>query len=132
MFEKLKSWARALKRDVLAVYIAAKHPRVSWGVKVLALATAAYVFSPIDLIPDFIPIIGYLDDLILVPAALWLILRQVPAEIIAECRAEAERQFAENGPVSVWAAATVVVIWVLCGFGVWWWFIDVGGAVSIQ
>jgi len=132
MFEKLKAWARALMRDVLAIYIAVRDPRIPLGVKLLALATVAYVFSPIDLIPDFIPIIGYLDDLVLVPMAIWVILRLTPEIVIAECRVKAKKQFVENEAVSVFGTAIVVMIWVLFGFGVWWWMIDVDGAISAQ
>ena len=132
MFEKLKAWARALMRDVLAIYIAARDPRIPLGVKLLALATVAYVFSPIDLIPDFIPVIGYLDDLVLVPMAIWVILRLTPEIVIAECRVEAKRRFVENGPVSVCGTAIVVMIWVLFGFSVWCWMIDVDGVISAQ
>lgn len=132
MLEKLKAWARALIRDVLTIYIAARDPRIPLGVKLLALATVAYVFSPIDLIPDFIPVIGYLDDLVLVPMAIWVILRLTPEIVIAECRVEVKRHFVENGPASVCGTAIVVMIWVLFGFGVWWWMIDVDGAISAQ
>ena len=75
MFERIRSWARALKRDVYAVYLAARSPDTPWYVKALALVVAAYAFSPIDLIPDFIPVLGYLDDLILVPLGIWLVVR---------------------------------------------------------
>ena len=83
----LKSWARALKRDVSALWIAARDPRVPWYAKALAGAVAAYALSPIDLIPDFIPVLGYLDDLILVPAGIWLVLRLVPRNLMREFRA---------------------------------------------
>ena len=132
MFEKLKAWARALMRDVLAIYIAVRDPRIPLGVKLLALATVAYVFSPIDLIPDFIPVIGYLDDLVLVPMAIWVILRFTPEIVIAECRVKAKKQFVGNEAVSVFGTAIVVLIWVLFGFGVWWWMIDVDVAISAQ
>ena len=126
MLEKLKSWARILKRDVLAVYIAARDERVSWGVKLLALATAAYALSPIDLIPDFIPVIGYLDDLILLPLAVSLIVRLMPYGLMAVFRAEAERRFATAKPVSRWAAVAVIAIWLFCGAATWWWFRQLG------
>jgi uncharacterized membrane protein YkvA (DUF1232 family) len=126
VFEKLKSWARILKREVLAVYIAARDERVPWGVKLLALATAAYALSPIDLIPDFIPVIGYLDDLILLPLAVWLIVRLMPRGLMVVFRAEAERRFASAKPVSRWAAVAVVAIWLFCGAATWWWIPQIG------
>ena len=125
MFEKTKSWISSLKLDVLAVYFVARDPSVNWGLKLLAFATAAYVFSPIDLIPDCIPIIGYFDELILVPTAIWLILKLTPETVLVRCRLEAKRQFKKNRPVSIFGAAIVVIIWVFFGFSLWWWFMGV-------
>ncbi|MGH6661453.1 MAG: YkvA family protein [Rhodospirillales bacterium] len=118
--DRLKGWARTAKRDVLAVYLAARDPRVPWWVKALALVTAAYALSPIDLIPDFIPVIGYLDDLILVPLAIVLIVRLVPAEVMAELRAEADKRLAGARPQSRVAAAVIVALWVAAGAGIVW------------
>ena len=106
----LRSWARALKRDAHAVWLAARDPRTPWYAKAVALAVAAYAFSPIDLIPDFVPVLGYLDDLILVPAGLWLALKLVPADVLAEHRAAAEA--AADRPVSRVAATAVVLAWI--------------------
>ena len=106
----LRTWARRLKRDAHAVWLAARDPRTPWYAKALALAVAGYAFSPIDLIPDFIPILGYLDDLILVPAGLWLVLRLIPAEVLADHRAAAEA--AADRPVSRVAAAVVIGAWI--------------------
>ena len=86
MLEPLKRWARALKRDVIALWLAARDPRVPLAAKLVAGAVAAYALSPIDLIPDFIPVLGYLDDLLIVPAGIWLALRLIPAELMAELR----------------------------------------------
>lgn len=107
----LKAWARALKRDTHAVWLAARDPRTPWHAKALALAVAAYALSPIDLIPDFIPVLGLLDDLILVPAGLWLAIRLIPAEVMAEHRTAAEA--AAQRPVSRWAAGAVIVLWIV-------------------
>lgn len=85
----LKTWARALKRDVKALWIAARDPRVPWHAKAVAGAVTAYAISPIDLIPDFIPILGQLDDLIIVPAGLWLAIRLIPPPLMAEFRERA-------------------------------------------
>jgi uncharacterized membrane protein YkvA (DUF1232 family) len=87
-----KEWARTVRRDVVAVWIAARDPRVPWYAKVLAAAVAAYALSPIDLIPDFIPVLGYLDDLIIVPAGILLTVRFIPVGLMDEFRAEAARR----------------------------------------
>ena len=87
--ERLKGWARALKRDVVALWLAARDPRTPLAAKLVAGAVAAYALSPIDLIPDFIPVLGYLDDLLLVPAGIWLAVRLIPEELLAELRAVA-------------------------------------------
>src|SRR3979409_978890 len=83
---KLKDWARAIKRDVHAIYLAARDPRVPWYAKALALCVAGYALSPIDLIPDFIPVIGYLDDLVIVPLGMWATISLIPADVLAEYR----------------------------------------------
>jgi uncharacterized membrane protein YkvA (DUF1232 family) len=106
-----KQWARAIRRDAHAVYLAGRDPRVSWGAKALALAVAAYALSPIDLIPDFIPVLGYLDDLIIVPLGIALVLRMIPPEIMAEHRAAAEA--AMQRPVSMAAAGVIATVWAL-------------------
>ena len=89
LFAMLKEWSRVLRRDVHAIWFAARDPRVPWYAKVLGLAVAAYALSPIDLIPDFIPVLGYLDDLILVPLGIALVVKLIPANLMAEHRAQA-------------------------------------------
>ena len=101
--------ARKLKQDVVAVALAMRDPRVPWYAKALGACVVAYALSPIDLIPDFIPVIGYLDDLVLVPLGLLLTLRMIPAEVLAEHRAAAA-SLAER-PVSHAGAAGVIVVW---------------------
>ena len=91
MLARLRTWAAGLKRDVLAIYFAARDPRVPWPAKLLAAAVAAYALSPIDLIPDFIPVLGYLDDLVIVPIGIMLVVRLIPPALMAEHRAHAER-----------------------------------------
>src|SRR6478672_4265846 len=98
MLGQLKIWARALRRDVHALYLAARDPRVPWYAKALAIAVAAYATSPIDLIPDFIPVLGYLDDLIIVPLGLALAIRLVPPHVLEECRARAREELAGARP----------------------------------
>lgn len=111
MFAALKRWASALKRDVLALWIAASDPRVPWHAKALAGAVAAYALSPIDLIPDFIPVLGYLDDLLIVPAGIWIALRMIPPTLIAEFRAKATLR--AKRPISYTAAVIIVILWVV-------------------
>ena len=119
MLSAAKRWARAIKRDVLAVYLAARDPRTPWGVRVLAMAVAAYALSPIDLIPDFIPVLGYLDDLLIVPLGILLVVRLIPPELLAEHRAAASCRPAR--PVSMAAAAAMVVLWLAAGVLLWRW-----------
>ncbi|HEY3892229.1 MAG TPA: YkvA family protein [Bradyrhizobium sp.] len=110
MLHDIKLWARRLIRDVHAVYLAAYDPRVPWYAKILAGAVAGYALSPIDLIPDFIPVLGYADDLIIVPLGIWLVVSLIPNEVMAECRAKADA--AAQRPRSTTAAAAIIAIWV--------------------
>src|ERR1700756_1039778 len=107
--EKWKQWARLIKRDAHALYLAACDPRVPWYAKAMALAVAAYALSPIDLIPDFIPVIGYLDDLVIVPLGIALTVRMIPDGLMQEFRAEAAHR--ETRPTSVVGAVFIVVVW---------------------
>ena len=112
MLEKLKSRARALKNEAFAVYLAAKDPRTPWYVKALVFFVVAHTFSPIDLIPDFIPVLGYLDDLIITPGGLWLAVRLIPAEVLAEARVAAASQSVDGSAGRV-GAVMIVVVWVI-------------------
>jgi uncharacterized membrane protein YkvA (DUF1232 family) len=117
----LKQRVAGLKRDTYALYLAARHPRTPWYAKLFASAVVAYAFSPIDLIPDFIPVIGYLDDLILVPLGLVIAIKLVPLEVMAECRSRSAEAMANGKPVSRTAAAVIIGIWVvLAGLGIMW------------
>lgn len=118
MFAALKTWAKGLKRDVVALWIAARDPRVSWYAKALAGAFAAYALSPIDLIPDFVPVLGYVDDLLIFPAGIWLVVRLIPPPLMAEFREEAARRL--QRPTSYNAAAVIALIWVAMAVGVVW------------
>jgi uncharacterized membrane protein YkvA (DUF1232 family) len=113
MFSRLKSWARALKRDVHAIYLASRDPRVPWYVKALAIAVAGYALSPIDLIPDFIPVLGYVDDLLIVPLGICLVVRLIPENVMAEYRAIADDR--ADQPSSTIAAAAIIAIWIIAG-----------------
>ena len=110
--QKISEWARVVKRDVLVVYLVARDSRVPWPVKMLAAAVAAYALSPIDLIPDFIPVVGYLDDLVIVPLGILAVVKLVPAEILAELREEAARRLAAR-PRSWAGAAVIVALWLI-------------------
>ena len=107
--ERLRAWARALKREVGALALAARDARVPFTAKLLAGAVTAYALSPIDLIPDFIPVLGLLDDLLIVPAGIWLVRRMIDPEVLVDLRQRAESRAMER---SVAGAITVVAIWV--------------------
>ena len=111
LLDRVKRWARGIVRDVLALWLAARDPRVPWIAKAVAAVVAAYALSPIDLIPDFIPVIGYLDDLVLVPLGILLAVRLVPPELMAEFRAAAAER---ARPVSRAGAMIIVAIWIAC------------------
>lgn len=113
----IRDWARRLKREALTVWLIARDRRVGWAPKLLAGAVAAYAFSPVDLVPDFIPVLGLLDDLLIVPAGVWLVLRMVPEELVASLRTEAE-VLAER-PVSRGGMVAVFALWALAAWLVW-------------
>ena len=120
MWRRLKDWARAIRRDVHALWLAALDPRTPWYARAFALAIAAYALSPIDLIPDFVPVLGYLDEVILLPPAILLAVRLVPPELMAEHRAAAARAAAK--PVSRAGAAVIVGLWLAAATALVWWF----------
>lgn len=117
---RAKTWARAIKRDVIALWLASRDQRVPWYAKAIAGAVAAYALSPVDLIPDFIPVVGYLDDLVIVPLGILLAVRLVPAQVMAELRAEAAAR--EGRPASTAGLVFVVALWVLCAALLLWAF----------
>ena len=108
----LKNLRKEIPLQSYALYLACRDPRTPWYAKVLAAAIAAYAFSPIDLIPDFIPVLGYLDDLLIVPLGIALAIRLIPTEVLESCREQARQQLAKGTPTSRAAAAVSVVIWV--------------------
>jgi uncharacterized membrane protein YkvA (DUF1232 family) len=118
IFDRLKAWARVIVRDVHALYLASRDRRVPWYAKAMAAVVAGYALSPIDLIPDFIPVLGYLDDVILLPVGVLLVIRLIPPEVMAEHRNLAEA--AHERPVSRGAAVVIACIWIasiaLCGW----------------
>lgn len=117
MIARLKIWIHRAKRDVLALYLAARDPRVPWYARAMAAVVAAYALSPIDLIPDFIPVLGYLDDAILIPLGVLAVVRMVPDDVMADLRQQAEYRLRQR-PSSTTAAVVVVVVWIFvmaCG-----------------
>ena len=123
MFTSLKAQAKQLKRHTLTVYFAARDPRTPLLVRALAVFVAAYALSPVDLIPDFIPVIGYLDDLLLVPLGLALVVRLTPPEVLESARAQAQQ--AASKPISYTAAAFFVALWLVVAWVVVSWVVSV-------
>ena len=113
MLDRLRVWAKALKRNVLALWIAARDERTPLAAKLVAGFVAAYALSPIDLIPDFIPVLGLLDDLLLVPAGIWLAMRLIPSPLMTEFRGQADQGM--DLPDAKGAAVAVVMIWIVLG-----------------
>src|SRR6478672_5670888 len=118
MVDRLKDWARVIKRDVHALYLASRDPRVPWYAKALAILVVGYALSPIDLIPDFIPVLGYLDDVIVVPLGILLVIWLIPPDIMAEHRELAAAS--QDLPVSRIAAVIIIAVW-LVGIGLSLW-----------
>lgn len=114
MWQRLKQWAKALRKDVLTLWFAGRHPGTPLAAKLLALGLAAYAFSPIDLIPDFIPVLGFLDEVVLLPIGIMICLKMIPAPVLADCRASADRWLAERQakPRSWIAAVVILFLWV--------------------
>jgi uncharacterized membrane protein YkvA (DUF1232 family) len=113
MLSTWKQRARRLKTELHALYLAYRDPRVPWYARALAALVVGYAFSPIDLIPDPIPVLGYLDDLVLIPLGIALALRLIPAPVMADCRAKAREAVDSGKPVSWFAAGVIVAIWIL-------------------
>jgi uncharacterized membrane protein YkvA (DUF1232 family) len=120
MLTALKSWAKGIKDDAIALFLAARDPRTPWYAKATAACVAAYALSPIDLIPDFIPVLGYIDDLLIVPVGIWIAVRLVPTELMDEFRAAAEK--VEARPRSRAGAFLVVAVWLAAAGLLTWWF----------
>ena len=118
MWASLRAWARRLKAEVLALWLAARDPRTPLAAKLVAGTVAAYALSPIDLIPDFIPVLGYLDDLVLVPAGIWLAVRLIPEPLLTEMRRKAALL---ERPRSFAAALLIIAVWLLALSLVGWW-----------
>ncbi len=119
LMDRLKDWARVIKRDVIALWLAARDPRVPWYAKAVAAVVAGYALSPIDLIPDFVPVLGYLDDLVIVPLGILLAVRLIPAPVLVELRERALEQTKPTSNVAllvialIWLAITALTIWLV-------------------
>lgn len=121
MWQRIKSWARTLKSDGMTLWFCCRHPQMPWLPKIFALLVVGYFLSPIDLIPDFIPVLGYLDELILLPGCIYLILRMAPPAVLTEARAQATQWIATHQPRprSIVAAIVIMLLWLIF-FG-WLW-----------
>lgn len=121
---RVRGWARRIKRDGLTLYFAARHPATPWFCKALGAFVVAYALSPIDLIPDFIPVLGFVDDALLLPGLIWLCIRLLPAPVLADCREQADAHIAAGlgKPRSRAGAAAVVLLWLASAAALaWWW-----------
>ena len=123
--DKLKTWAKRIQRDGITLWFARKHPRTPWYAKALGAFVVAYALSPIDLIPDFIPVLGYGDDVLLLPGLIWLAIRFLPTEVLAECRAQADEWMQEKGskPSNRDGAIAIVALWLAVGAALWLWLV---------
>jgi uncharacterized membrane protein YkvA (DUF1232 family) len=128
LLERLKGRAAVLKRETLALYLAARDPRTPWYAKLLAVAIVAYALSPVDLIPDFIPVLGYLDELVLIPAGIALVVKLVPNEVMADAHARAGDVLGRAKKTAVWASVVIVAIWALVAWVVIRWAMSPGVA----
>jgi uncharacterized membrane protein YkvA (DUF1232 family) len=111
--QKLKQQAKRLKIELYAIYLACRDPRVPWYARAFAACVVGYAFSPIDLIPDFIPVLGYLDDLILVPLGIAIVIKMIPPKVMVECRVKAQSTTQHNRPKNWLAAGIILIVWVL-------------------
>jgi len=123
IIDNLKTWAKRIRRDGVTLWFACKDPRTPWYAKALGVVVVAYALSPIDLIPDFIPVLGYVDDVLLLPVLIWTTIRLLPPEVLAECRDQAERWLQTKGskPSSRAGALLIVALWLAAGVAAWWW-----------
>ena len=121
---KLLQWANQLKAEAVTLWFCYRHPKTPFIAKILAISIVAYAFSPIDLIPDFIPILGLLDEAILLPIGIWFTLKFIPTPIRDECREQAAQWLAEKHgkPRNWFGAAIVIVLWIAAAWLCWWWF----------
>ena len=119
----LKTWAKRIKRDGVTLWFAVKSPRTPWYAKALGLFVVGYALSPIDLIPDFIPVLGYVDDVLLLPVLIWLAIWLLPSDVLAESRKLADRWMHDKGskPRSIVGGAVIIALWLAIGAALWFW-----------
>ena len=123
--ESVRNWARRIKRDALMLWFARRHPDTPFLAKAVCVFTVAYALSPIDLIPDFVPVLGYIDDVLLLPSLIWLAVRLIPPHVVQECRAQAEAwmEKEKSRPSSRAGAIAIVLIWLgVLGAAAWLWY----------
>ncbi|MDF3838446.1 YkvA family protein [Cupriavidus basilensis] len=122
----MRSAARRIKRDAVALWFAYRHPGTPLAVKALCVFVVGYALSPIDLIPDFIPVLGYVDDVLLLPGLILLAIRLLPSSVVSECRKQAEEWIAQKRekPTSYWGACLVVAIWLAVAYACWRWYAE--------
>lgn len=122
--ETIRSWARRIKRDGVTLWFAYKHPDTPFVAKALSVFVVAYALSPIDLIPDFIPVLGYLDDVILLPGLVWLTIKLVPDTVLQECRVKAAEWMEREGckPRSNWGIVFIIAVWAAISWALWTYF----------
>lgn len=111
--DRLRNWARRVKRDGITLWFACRHAQTSWLAKAMGVFVVAYALSPIDLIPDFIPVLGYVDDVLLLPALIWLAIRLLPASVLVECRRQADDWIGKKQakPTNWLGAVLIVLLW---------------------
>ena len=119
--DNLKTWAKRLKRDGVTLWFAGKNPKTPWYAKALGVFVVAYALSPIDLIPDFIPVLGYVDDVLLLPGLIWLAVKLLPPAVLAQCRSQADEWMQTQGakPSSRIGAVCIVLLWLAVGAAAW-------------
>lgn len=119
--EQMRTWARGIKRDGVTLWFAYKHAGTPLMTKLLCVLVVAYALSPIDLIPDFIPVLGYLDDVILLPCLIWIAVRLIPSNVLAECRSKATEWMANEGrnPRTNWGILFVASVWIFASWLIW-------------
>lgn len=126
ILRRFKNQALKFKSELLALWFACKHPQTPLAAKLMAAVVAAYAFSPIDLIPDFIPVLGYLDDLILLPLGVWIVLMLIPDTVMAQCREQARAWLAHRNqkPRNHIAASIIILVWLVALWLIWLWFAE--------
>lgn len=112
-FEKIKANAKKIKKELKVIYLAYKRPDVPWYAKLVAILVVGYALSPVDLIPDFVPVLGYLDDIILIPLGITLVIKLIPKNIIDECRMQADEIFKDGKPRNWIAGTLIIVLWLI-------------------